>query len=321
MNILVTGGAGFIASNITDAYIKAGHDVVVVDNLSSGKRENLNSKAVFYEMDIADGRMEEVFAKHNFDVVNHHAAQIDVRKSVADPVADANTNILSGIKILNLCKKHNVKKIIYASTGGAIYGEPEYMPCDEKHRVRPMAPYGISKHCLEHYIEYFYDLFHLDYTILRYANVYGPRQDPHGEAGVVSIFIGILLDGKNPSIFGDGEQTRDYVYIDDIVNANIKAITNGSKKIINIGTGMETSVNELYKRLTNAMGLDIKPVYKEARTGEVYKIYLDNKYAKDALGWQPKVGLDEGLKKTSDYFLQLRLHGTKKYFVLKTELE
>lgn len=312
MNILVTGGAGFIASNIADAYIKAGYNVVVVDNLSSGKRENLNPKAIFYEMDIADDRMEEVFAKHNFDIVNHHAAQIDVRKSVANPVSDANTNILSGIKILNLCKKHNVKKIIYASTGGAMYGEPEYMPCDEKHRIRPMAPYGISKHCLEHYIEYFYDLFKFDYTILRYANVYGPRQDPYGEAGVVSIFIGVLLDGKSPFIFGDGKQTRDYVYVGDVVNANIKALTTAGQKVINIGTGVETSVNELYKRLIKVMNLEIKPIYKEARAGEVYRIYLDNKYAKEVLDWDPKVTIDEGLKKTSDYFLQLHLQDTKK---------
>lgn len=311
MNILVTGGAGFIASNIADAYIKAGHNVVVVDNLSSGKRENLNPKAVFYETDIADGRMEEVFAKHKFDIVNHHAAQIDVRKSVTDPVSDANTNILSGIKILNLCKKHNVKKIIYASTGGAMYGEPEYMPCDEKHRIRPMAPYGISKHCLEHYIEYFYDLFKLDYTILRYANVYGPRQDPHGEAGVVSIFIGVLLDGKSPFIFGDGEQTRDYIYIDDVVNANVKALITAGQKVINIGTGVEISVNELYKRLIKVMNLEIKPIYKDSRAGEVYRIYLDNKYAKEILDWEPKVTIDEGLKKTSDYFLQLHLQDTK----------
>lgn len=312
MNILVTGGAGFIASNVTDAYIKAGYNVVVVDNLSSGKRENLNPKAVFYEMDIYDDRMDEIFAKHNFDIVNHHAAQIDVRKSVLDPVADANTNILSGIKILNLCKKHNVKKIIYASTGGAMYGEPEYMPCDEKHRIRPMAPYGISKHCLEHYIEYFYDLFKLDYTILRYANVYGPRQDPHGEAGVVSIFIGVLLDGGSPFIFGDGEQTRDYVYVGDVVNANIKALTTAGQKVINIGTSIETSVNELYKRLIKVMNLEIKPIYKDPRSGEVYRIYLDNKYAKEVLDWEPKVTLDEGLKKTADYFLQLRLQESNK---------
>lgn len=302
MNILLTGGAGFIGSNIADAYICAGHNVVIIDNLSSGKRENINPKAIFYQMDINDDKLDNIFAKHKFDIVNHHAAQIDVRKSVADPVFDAQTNILSGIKILTLCKKHAVKKIIYASTGGAIYGEPQYMPCDEAHPVRPMAPYGISKHCLEHYIEYFYDLFKLNYTILRYANVYGPRQDPHGEAGVVSIFIGKLLEGGQPLIFGDGEQTRDYVYVEDVVNANLKALNAGGQKTINIGTGIETSVNELYKSLIKVMNLDVKPLHKDARAGEVYKICLSNNFAKKTLDWEPKVTLPEGLKRTAVFF-------------------
>ncbi|MFH1453782.1 MAG: NAD-dependent epimerase/dehydratase family protein [Armatimonadota bacterium] len=302
MNILVTGGAGFIASHIVDAYIEKDHKVVVIDNLSSGKLKNLNTNAQLFQMDIGDERVEDIFAEYKFDIVNHHAAQIDVRKSVEYPVTDADTNILSGIKILELCRKYEVKKIIYASTGGAIYGEPQYLPCDEKHPVRPLAPYGISKHCLEHYIEYFHDMYKLDYTILRYANVYGPRQDPHGEAGVVAIFTGKLLEEKSPFIFGDGEQTRDYVYVGDVVNANTEALAKAGGEIINIGTGEETSVTRLFYKIADALNSDIKPVYKDARAGEVYKIALDNNYAGKVLGWKVSVSLEEGLRKTADYF-------------------
>ena len=215
MKILVTGGAGFIGSNVVDAYVTAGHEVVVVDSLVSGRRANLNPKAKFYEMDVRNPELEKVFANEHPEIVNHHAAQIDVRKSVTDPVYDAEINILGGIKLLELCRTYGVRKVIYISSGGAIYGEPVYLPCDEAHPVNPLSPYGASKYTLELYLYLFKQVYGLDYTILRYANVYGPRQNPEGEAGVVAIFTGQLMQGKQVRIFGSGEQERDFVFVGD----------------------------------------------------------------------------------------------------------
>ncbi|MFP4499074.1 MAG: NAD-dependent epimerase/dehydratase family protein [Vulcanimicrobiota bacterium] len=302
MNILVTGGAGFIGSNIADLLLSHGHDIIVIDDLSSGKKENIASQAIFYHKKIGEDSVEEVFRKHRIDMIAHLAAQIDVRKSVADPVFDAQTNILDGIRLLQLCVKYGVKKIIYSSTGGAIYGEPEYIPADENHPVRPQAPYGVSKFGLEKYIEYFSDMYNLDYTVLRYANVYGPRQDPHGEAGVVAIFSGKLLRNEDCLIFGDGNQTRDFVFIEDVARANLSALEKGNGKTVNIGTGVETSVNQLYGMMAEITHSNKKPVYKQARPGEVQRIALTSEKAKEILGWEPRVDIKTGLMKTINFF-------------------
>ncbi len=302
MNLLVTGGAGFIGSNIVDRLIEEGHNVIIADDLSTGKKENINPKATFHNVDIRSEKLEDVFKSCKIDAVYHLAAQIDVRKSVSAPVMDADINILGGINLLNLMKKYGAKKIIYSSTGGAIYGDPQYCPADEKHPIRPMSAYGISKHCLEHYIELYHDLHGLDYTILRYANVYGKRQDPLGEAGVIAIFIGKIEKSEVPIIFGNGKQTRDFVHIDDVVSANVAALTNGSGEIMNIGTGIETSVNEIYQCLKDLMpeAKDVK--YEAERPGEVFRIALTIEKAKSILKWEPKVKLYDGMKMTIGNF-------------------
>jgi UDP-glucose 4-epimerase len=306
MNILVTGGAGFIGSHVVDKLIGEGHRVTVIDDLSSGKRQNINPQAVFHHLAIGDPELEKVFSSGSFDVLYHLAAQIDVRKSVSDPVFDASINIIDSIRLLEYSVKYSVKKIIYSSTGGAIYGEPKYLPADEKHPVRPLAPYGISKYAFEKYIEYFSDLFGLDYTILRYSNVYGPRQDPHGEAGVVAIFSGLLLEGKPCSVFGDGSQTRDYVSVADIARANLMSLNKASREILNLGTGVETSVNQLHKKMCDILGIDREPAYKPARPGEVDRISLDVSLAEEVLGWKPEVELQQGLRETIEYFRSLK---------------
>ncbi|MBI2266769.1 MAG: NAD-dependent epimerase/dehydratase family protein [Armatimonadetes bacterium] len=305
MKILVTGGAGFIGSHVVDACLAAGHQVWVLDNLSSGHRENLNPGAEFVQMDILDSAVEQVFKRERFNLVSHHAAQIDVRKSVADPAFDARVNVLGGLGILSLCARYGVRKVIYASTGGAIYGIPRELPAGEDHPIRPLAAYGVSKHCLEHYIELFSDLYGLEYTILRYANVYGPRQDPHGEAGVVAIFIGRILSGTVPAIYGDGEQTRDYVYVADVARANLLALDGGNSQVLNIGTGVETSVNELYRKILRRIPTPLEPRYSPPRDGEVSRISLGCEKASRLLGWSPEVPLDKGLAQTVEYFREV----------------
>jgi UDP-glucose 4-epimerase len=224
LNILITGGAGFIASHISDAYVAEGHHVVVVDDLLGGVRANLNPKAVFYQLDIRSEKLEDIFRKEHIDVVSHHAAQMDVRKSVSDPKFDASVNVLGGLNVFECAKKYGVKKIIFSSTGGAIYGEQDFFPADEEHPLRPLSPYGITKLCTEKYLFYYKQTYGIDNVVLRYANVYGPRQNPHGEAGVVAIFCDKLLKGEEPVINGDGKQTRDYVFVADIVKANVLAL-------------------------------------------------------------------------------------------------
>jgi len=301
MNILVTGGAGFIGSNIVDGLIDKGHAVIIADNLSTGRRENLNRKAVFVEVDIRERELDHVFVRHHIEIIIHLAAQIDVRKSVDNPRFDADINVMGGLNLLDCAFRHRVKKIIYSSTGGAIYGEPTYLPSDENHPIRPLCAYGVSKHVLEHYIEYYSDLYGIDYTILRYANVYGPRQDPLGEAGVVAIFTGKMLAGERPIIFGDGGQTRDFVYVGDVVQANLAALHQGSREIFNIGTGEETSVNKLYNVMKELLDFREDAVYGEKRAGEVYRIYLDIKKAKNRLGWEPSTSFHDGLKTTIEF--------------------
>ena len=301
--VVVTGGAGFIGSNIVDLMIENGYEVAVIDNLSSGNKKNLNDDATFYELDICNPGLMEIFEKENPEFVIHQAAQIDVRKSITDPVFDANVNVLGSINILECCRKSGVKKIVYASSGGAIYGEPEYLPADENHPIRPICPYGVSKHVFEHYLYLYMKNFGLDYTALRYANVYGPRQDPFGEAGVIAIFIGKLLANETYTINGDGEQTRDFVFAGDIAMANLLAIEKKTTtKEFNIGSGVETSVNEISRELCKIIGSDAEPIHGDAILGEVQRIYLDSGLAKKELGWESETSLGDGLRKTIRWF-------------------
>jgi UDP-glucose 4-epimerase len=303
MKILITGGAGFIASHIADAYIAEGHDVVIVDNLVTGDKQNLNPKAKFIEMDIRSEKLESIFAAEKFDVVNHHAAQMDVRKSVSDPSFDASVNILGALSLLENCKKYNVKKFIFASTGGAIYGEQDYFPADEEHPTRPLSPYGISKLTTEKYLFYYHTIFQLPYVVLRYANVYGPRQNPHGEAGVVAVFATRMLQQLQTVINGDGKQTRDYVFVGDVVKANVKALALKSTDCINIGTGIETDVNGIFNTLNKHTGGHAKESHGPAKAGEQLRSVLLNAKAGKVLGWSPSVSIDEGLELTVDFFV------------------
>ena len=302
MNILVTGGAGFIGSHIVDAYIREGHRVVVLDNLSTGKREQVNPDATFYGVDLMDSEVKDIFEKEKIEAINHHAAQISVTQSVADPAFDAKINIVGSLKLLELAVSHQVRKFIFASTGGALYGEQEYYPANEEHPAQPMSPYGIAKLTVERYLTYYQENFNLQPTVLRYSNVYGPRQDPHGEAGVVAIFCKQLLKDKIPVIFGDGEQTRDFVSVFDVVNANLKALLENCKGTYNVGTGKETSVNTIAARLIKASGKALSPQHGPPRRGEQRRSSIDYaKFNKDH-GWQPTQDLDEGLKDTFDFF-------------------
>ena len=301
---LVTGGAGFIASHVVDALVENGYEVAVVDNLSTGCERNLNQKAKFYKMDIRDESLKDVFDKEKPELVNHHAAQMDVRKSVAEPIYDAQVNVLGSLNLLENCRRVGVKKIVYASTGGAVYGEPSpsIFPVDERCDVDPLSQYGITKHVVEHYLSLYYKLYGIEYTVLRYPNVYGPRQDPHGEAGVVAIFTEQMLEGIIPKIFGDGSKTRDYVFIEDLVRANMIAIDKGNHDIFNLGWGKEITDFEIFDTIRKALGLEIDPIYAEKRLGEIDRICLNASKAKNVLGWQPTVSLKEGIAKAVGYY-------------------
>lgn len=302
MKILVTGGAGFIASQIADAFINVGHEVHILDNLSTGFEKNINPKAKFIKSDISSLSIHELFSKEKYDVVNHHAAQIDVRKSVADPVFDANTNILGTINLLQACIKTGVKKFMFASTGGAVYGEQEYFPADENHPTNPVSPYGITKLAIEKYL-YFYKIeYGLNHTILRYANVYGPRQNPFGEAGVVAIFANKLLKNENPVINGDGKQTRDYVFVEDVVKANVITLSSEASDIFNVGTGKETSVNDLFTKLNSNAGNKAEEKHGLAPKGEQMRSVITSDKLYKKFNWKPSTNIDEGLKKTFKSF-------------------
>lgn len=303
MKVMVTGGAGFIGSHVVDAYLQAGHDVAVVDNLSTGRRANLNPGARFYEVDIRSAALAAVFAAERPEVVNHHAAQIDVRRSVAEPVYDAEVNILGSIRLLELCREYGVGQFIYSSTGGAVYGEPVYLPCDEEHPFRPICQYGVSKHTVEQYLYVSHVLYGLRYVVLRYGNIYGPRQDPHGEAGVVAIFIGRMLAGDKAIINGDGEQSRDFVYVKDCAQANLAALrSDAATMTVNIGSGRQTSVKEIFLELAALIGYWQPPVHGPAKPGETRHIYLTAQHAKEVLEWQPTYTLQDGLAETVAYF-------------------
>jgi len=302
MKVMVTGGAGFIGSNLVDRLITEGHGVVVVDDLSSGREENLHPDATFHRLDIRDTSLEEVFATEGIEAIFHLAAQMDVRKSVTDPVYDAQVNVLGTINLLESGLRHGLKKFIYASTGGAVYGEPEFMPVTEEHPINPDCQYGISKHTVEHYLHVYNRLQGLTWTALRFPNVFGPRQNPHGEAGVVAIFIQLLTAGKQCTIFGDGSKTRDYVYIDDVVQANITALEKGDNACYNLGWGTEVSDFGVFDAVRRALDLDVEPTYADVRAGEIFHICLDASRIRDQLGWAPSVTLDEGVARTIEWY-------------------
>jgi len=301
LKILVTGGAGFIGSNIVDRLLVDGHEVVVADNLSTGVHVHLPPEARFYEIDIRNEKIAEVFKAEKPDMVCHQAAQLDVRVSIRDPLFDADVNIQGSLRLIDLCVKHGVRKFVFSSTGGAIYGE-DCIPADETMAPRPISGYGVAKLSVEHYLYCFYKNHGLDYVALRYANVYGPRQNAHGEAGVVAIFSSKMLSGMPITINGDGNQTRDFVFVEDVVSANIQALNLDRVGAYNIGTGEETTINVLYEKLAAVSGIEGPPQYAPAKLGEQLRSVLDNRKAVRELQWHPKTGIDRGLEVTFDYF-------------------
>ncbi len=303
MKILVTGGAGFIASHITDAYVAKGHQVAIVDNLSSGQESNINPKAEFHNIDINDQNLKDVINQFNPDIINHHAAQINVRASIEDPSFDAKVNIIGLLNLLEAAKSNqNVKKIILASTGGAIYGDADQVPTTEEYPAWPISPYGIAKLTSEHYLHYYKEVFNLPFVSLRYANVYGPRQNPHGEAGVVAIFYQRILSGQEFVINGEGNQTRDFVFVEDVVEANIAALDPNLTGIFNIGTSIETSVNQLVQNLKQSINHQQQIKHGPAKKGEQKRSSLSYKKANQTFNWEPKVKLAQGLEKTAKFF-------------------
>ena len=302
MRVLVTGGAGFIGSHVADRLLERGHEVAVVDDLSSGKHENVPNRARFYEMDIRAG-CAAVFEDFRPDALCHLAAQMDVRRSVREPDFDAGVNVIGTVRLLENCVRKGVGKVVFASTGGAVYGEQETFPAPEDHRQYPVSPYGVSKLACERYLQYYSVQHGLSYVALRYANVYGPRQDPHGEAGVVAIFCANLAQGRTSRINGSGEQTRDYVYVEDVARANVLAVEGAPPSgAYNIGTGEETSVNELYETLVEISGKDLPPEHGPAKPGEQLRSSVDASLAGRVLEWKPEVGLREGLGETLRFF-------------------
>jgi len=302
MKTLVTGGAGFIGSHVADALLEAGHEVHIIDDLSGGTKENLPPKATFHKMDIRDEAVEEIWQTEQFEVLFHLAAQMDVRKSVADPKFDADVNVLGFLNLMEAGRKNGLKKVVFSSTGGAIYGEPEYTPQDEDHPLKPLSPYGITKRVSELYL-FFYETTHnIDWVSLRYGNVYGPRQSPHGEAGVIAIFSERMLRNKQAFINGDGKQTRDYVYVKDVVQANMKALDHPENDVFNVGTGTETDVVTLFEEIQELSGTSIAKEHVDAKPGEQQRSVLDTTKIENVLGWQQNYSMREGLRETVHWF-------------------
>lgn len=301
MKILVTGGCGFIGSHIVDRYVDEGHDVVVIDNLSTGDIKNLNPQATFYKKDVCDETFDEIFQQEKFEIINHHAAQINVRTSVDDPRFDAQVNIIGTVNLLTLGMKYGIQRFIFASSGGAIYGEPEQFPITENFPLNPLSPYAVAKMAAEKYITAFAKMYAFHYTILRYSNVYGPRQISKSEAGVISIFINQILDNKECIVFGDGHQVRDYVYVYDVVEANVRAL-NCRSDMFNIGTGVATSVNDLIDIFSDITNKKIDHKHNAPRPGEVFKNVLDCSKAASVLQWKPTTPLRQGIHTTFEYF-------------------
>jgi len=302
MKVLVTGGAGFIGSHLVDRLVQEGHEVIIVDNLVTGKRRNINRAARFYKQDVQSWRLERVFRNERPNVVMHLAAQMDVRKSVEDPMFDAQVNILGTLNVLQQAVKHGVRKVVFSSSGGAIYGEQEMYPAPESHATKPMSPYGLSKLCGEQYLSYFQRSSGLQVVSLRYANVYGPRQVPEGEAGVVAIFIQKMLNNEQAVINGNGRQTRDFVFVEDVVEANLAVMGQDTQGTYNVGTGVETSINDLFRILIQHTGSTCKEVHGPGKKGEQARSVIDSTRLRHELSWDPKADLSDGLKKTVEYF-------------------
>lgn len=302
MNIIVTGGAGFIASHIADALIEQDHTITIVDNLSTGKLDNVPSKAHFIELDITSDEMEDVFAEGDFNAIYHFAAQIDVRSSVRDPIADLNVNIGGSVKLLSLSVKYKVNHFIFASTGGVIYGEQEVFPATEVHPTRPICPYGVAKLAVERYMYFFYNEYGLNTIALRLGNVFGPRQNPFGEAGVVAIFTHQMLTGEQSYINGDGLQTKDYIYIKDVVRANLMALEQEGFHAFNIGTGRETDVATIFESLKRLTDSKAERKHKPPAPGEQRRGCIDSALARKLMNWTPEYTFEEGMKLTVEYF-------------------
>ncbi len=298
--VLVTGGAGFIGSHMVDALIKESYSVAVVDNFSSGSEKNVHPNARIYKTDIREEALAEVFEKERPEYVFHFAAQISVNRSVEDPLFDADVNILGGLNVLELCLQNKVKKILFSSTGGALYGEAEVVPTPEKYPCEPLSPYGLAKLALEKYIRFYRRQFGLEFAIMRYANVYGPRQNPKGEAGVISIFAEKMLDNLTPIIHGDGHQTRDYVYVGDIVRANMAAFQSERSGTYNVGTAKQTTVNELFKLIKDELHSPLTPKHAEVFSGQAVSC-LSYEKIKRELNWEPQTSIEQGIKKTIDW--------------------
>lgn len=301
MRVLVTGGAGFIGSHTVDRLVNAGAEVIVVDDLSTGKKDNINPNVNFFELSIESKDLSSIFENHKPDYVIHLAAQVSVPKSIKDPIKDCTTNILGCVNVLENCRIHGVKKIVYASSA-AVYGNPEEIVVTEQTPKSPLSFYGISKLTPEMYLHTYNFLYGLKYTVLRYANVYGPRQDALGEGGVVSIFADKIISGESPCIFGDGEQTRDFIYVEDVAEANIRAMTDADQMTLNVGTGGRTSVNKLYSVMVRIAGSNVEPVYKEPRDGDIKHSCMDITKITKSLSWKPKFSLEEGLAKTIEFY-------------------
>jgi UDP-glucose 4-epimerase len=303
MKILITGGAGFIASHIAEAYLADGHEVAIVDNFETGYGHNVPNAAKFYSCDIRHAeQVARICDEFQPEIVSHHAAQLDVRKAVDDPAYDADINILGSLNILLHATRVGARRFIFASSGGACYGEPQQIPVPETHPSQPESPYGLTKYTFEHYLRIWQKLHGIVPVVLRYANIYGPRQTAHGEAGVVAIFAGLLLQDKPCKIFGDGSMTRDYVFVGDVVEANRAALTRGDGAIVNIGTGVETSTREVFDAVAAAVGSGpAEPIFLPERPGEVHNICLDNTRAREVLGWEPQVAFRDGVKQTVEW--------------------
>lgn len=304
MKILVTGGAGFIGSHVVDAYIAAGHEVAVLDNMSTGREENVSTDARVHRADVRDrDQVQKAIAAFKPEVVNHHAAQSEVPKSVADPGYDAQVNVVGGLNVLRASVDNEVRKVIFSSTGGALYGEPDIVPADEDHPIRPLSPYGTSKFAFEQYLGTFERTFGLTYTALRYANVYGPRQDFFAEEGrVVAIFASRMIEGKPVTIDGDGTQSRDMIHVGDVAISNIAALDRGDGGTYHVSTGIPVTINDLFRKLALLTEYRQEPRFGPPRKGDVYRIALDNRRAAEQLGWEPRIQLEEGLRLTVDYF-------------------
>jgi len=300
--VLVTGGAGFIGSHVADALVERGFSVHVLDDLSSGVEDNVPGGVPLHRMDVRDPKVAALFERERYDVLVHHAAQMDVRRSVADPKFDADVNLGGLLNLMEAGRANGLRKVVFASTGGAIYGEPAYVPQDEEHPLRPLSPYGVTKLASEKYLYYYKHVYGIPFVALRYGNVYGPRQNPHGEAGVVAIFSSQLLNGEQPVINGDGEQTRDYVFVSDVAAANLAALGTKHSGVFNVGTGLETSVNRLFARLRDELAPEVEERHGPGKAGEQRRSVLSYERSRNLLGWEPTVNVKEGLRLTASWF-------------------